>query len=118
MRRYIVRKGGVVELHAGPLLEFAAWFERTDETPFQDGGRRVARAELKNPDVLISTIFLGWDHSFGRGGDPVLFETMVFGREDMEDYQRRYTTVEEARAGHAQAVRFACGEIPIPTDEE
>ena len=29
-------------------------------------------------DVLISTVFLGIDHSFG-GGTPILFETMIFG---------------------------------------
>ena len=48
--------------------------------------------------VRISTIFLGLDHSFG-GGIPILFETMIFGGKH-DQYQERYTTYEDAEAGH------------------
>jgi len=52
-------------------------------------------------DILISTVFLGIDHAFGRG-EPILFETMIFGGEHNE-YQERYATWEEAEEGHHRA---------------
>lgn len=49
--------------------------------------------------IRVSTVFLGLDHSFG-GGPPLLFETMVFGG-PLDQDQDRYTTWEQAEAGHA-----------------
>lgn len=48
-------------------------------------------------DILISTAFLGIDHSMGK--IPILFETMIFGGK-YDDYQDRYSTYEEAIKGH------------------
>lgn len=48
--------------------------------------------------VRVSTVFLGIDHSF-MGGPPLLFETMIFGGEH-DQYCERYTTWEQAEAGH------------------
>lgn len=45
--------------------------------------------------------------------DPIegLFETMIFG--GAEEYQERYTTIEQAREGHEVAVALvASGEWP------
>lgn len=53
--------------------------------------------------VRISTVFLNLDHAFLDGTTPVLFETMIFGGE-LDQEQFRYTTIDEARAGHAAAV--------------
>jgi len=65
------------------------------------GDWRVDWTEV-GPGLFVSTIFLGLDHSFGRG-PPLLFETMTF-----DDYgdggQWRYSTWDEAVAGHADAV--------------
>lgn len=55
-------------------------------------------------DVQVSTVFLGWDHSFGSE-TPILFETMVFGGIH-SDYQRRYTTYEDAEAGHKETIKM------------
>jgi hypothetical protein len=49
-------------------------------------------------DYWVSTVFLGLDHSWGRG-DPVLFETMVFVEGESAD-MKRYCTWAEAMAGH------------------
>lgn len=49
-------------------------------------------------DVRISTVFLGWDCSFGVGL-PLFFETMVFGGE-LNGETDQYTTWEEAEVGH------------------
>ena len=74
------------------LLTWARWFENSD--------RRVASTEVGG--VHISTVFLGLDHSFGHG-PPLLFETMVFRDGDGEE-QERYSTWEEAEAGHERMV--------------
>lgn len=75
------------------LLEWAREFETMD--------RRVAKDMIG--DVTVSTVFLGLDHSFGRG-KPLLFETMVFGGE-LDGEQDRYHTWEEAEKGHKNMVR-------------
>lgn len=60
-------------------------------------------------EVEISTIFLTLDHSFGTGGEPILFETMIFGGEyDQEMW--RYTTEDKARQGHELAVALVRGD--------
>lgn len=64
------------------------------------------RDVLGGPDgeIVVSTIFLGLDHSFGQG-PPRLWETMVFGRgSPWDDTQVRYATEAEALAGHQQLV--------------
>jgi hypothetical protein len=61
------------------------------------GHRTVARTRLTVG--LVSTVFLGIDHSFTRGGPPILFETMVFGHAGIEDTYR-YATWDEALEGH------------------
>lgn len=53
----------------------------------------------------VSTVFIGLDHSFGDG-DPVLFETMIFGGA-LDESQWRYCTYDEAERGHAEAVTQA-----------
>lgn len=77
------------------LMEWARWFEAAD--------RRVARDEVG--DVEVSTVFLGLDHSHGRGA-PMLFETMTFGGGPRTDeWCSRYSTWDEALAGHGEVVR-------------
>ena len=104
-RYFIARPGGVIE--PATLLEFARWFEASHTTPFERGGRRVAFARLEG-GVEVSTVFLGMDYCV-CDGPALLFETMIFSGPH-DQYQNRYPTVEEARAGHAAAVRLACGE--------
>lgn len=83
------------------LLTWARWFETAD--------RRVARTDLPHGGV-VSTVFLAIDHGFGDG-PPVLFETMSFIGDDSEDYFGRYSTWDEAEAGHAEIVKQALTDI-------
>ena len=53
-------------------------------------------------NVMVSTVFLGLDHQFGKG-PPLLFETLVFGGPRDGD-QWRYSTWDEAEAGHKAVV--------------
>lgn len=54
----------------------------------------------------VSTVFLGLDHNFSGRGDPVLFETMIFGGA-LDDGRWRYCTWADAERGHAEAVAQA-----------
>ncbi len=62
---------------------------------------RVVAQNYRNK-TRVSTVFLGIDHSF-TGGKPVLFETMIFGGE-YDGEQWRYTTWDDAEAGHRRAM--------------
>src|SRR5215813_8215351 len=53
--------------------------------------------------ILISTVFIGIDHNFRRDGPPLTFETMVFNG-PLNEEQRRWTTWDEAEAGHVAMV--------------
>lgn len=62
-------------------------------------------AETTLPDgKWISTVWLGLDH--GQWGRPLYFETMVFPKQgDFTELEcERYSTEEEALAGHAAVV--------------
>lgn len=65
-------------------------------------------------DVLVSTVFLGIDHSmsFNNPGVPILFETMVFGG-IYNEYQWRYATWEEAEKGHKKACDVVLESFPL-----
>ena len=59
---------------------------------------------------IVSTVDLGLDHSFGIG-EPLYYETMIFNWEDetenpFSDYQERYSTEEEAKKGHEEAIEY------------
>lgn len=97
-------------------IKWARWFE---ETHVVNGDivprRRVAFTRL-NGGIVVSTAFLGIDHAFG-GGPPMLWETMIFrAAHDGEpnnwapfgegEYQERYTSHDEAIAGHTRAVDY------------
>jgi hypothetical protein len=75
----------------------------------------VKRAGGKDPWLVghdelegcnVSTIFLGLDHNWSGRGDPVLFETLVFGG-PLADEMMRYCTYAEAERGHAEMVTQA-----------
>ena len=95
------------------IHEWGNWFGSPDiMRPFSEGGKVVAKTRL--PDgVEVSTVFLGMDHGFGYGaGDPILFETMIFGG-PQDQYQERYCTFQEAQQGHAEAVQLAQSQEPV-----
>ena len=66
-------------------------------------------------DVLVSTVFLSFDHSFG-GDVPVLFETMIFEGEH-DSYQKRYKTYDDAIEGHKVACDLV-NKISIERDKK
>lgn len=77
------------------LLGWAKWFETAE--------RHVGLDTING--VKISTVFLGIDHSFGRG-KPVLWETMTFTKRKgsynflNQNLCGRYTNVQDAKEWH------------------
>jgi hypothetical protein len=72
--------------------------------------RRVA--ETRVDSVRVSTIWLGINHRFGSPGSPLIFETMVFGGQQIEENQWRYSTEEEALEGHQTVVSVLAASPP------
>jgi hypothetical protein len=81
---------------------------------------RVARStvmDAANPSRVleVSTVWLGLDYSFGMGGPPLIFETMVFGdSEESELCCERYATESQAREGHTAMVVTVSAEMKDP----
>ena len=87
------------------LTEWGTWMQDTER-------RRVAL--WQQGDVRVSTVFLGLDHQFAQG-DPLLFETMVFGGPH-DGEQDRYSTWDEAQAGHDATVARVREAADAPLD--
>lgn len=83
-----------------PCDDFMRWARS-----FEISNRRVAEMQLG--ETYVSTVFLGTDHSFGDG-PPMLFETMIFGGKH-DGYCERYSTWEQAEAGHARILEMLRG---------
>jgi hypothetical protein len=86
---------------------WAVWFTRAkaDYEPGNINSRRVAAWE--HHGVVVSTVFLGVNHGFGEG-PPLLFETLVRGGRH-DEYMDRYSTRDEALAGHQKIVEMVRG---------
>lgn len=80
---------------------------------FVDGvDRRRVAAETVG-DALVSTVFLGLNHQWRPNQPPLLFETMIFGGA-RDGHQGRYSTYDEAAAGHAAIVQLLQREQALP----
>ncbi len=76
------------------LLTWGKWFEDAST----NGERTVGRKMIGN--VLVSTVFLALEHSFGAETSiPLLYETLVFGGK-LNQEMERYSTKEQALEGH------------------
>jgi hypothetical protein len=85
-----------------------ATFEEYEKWTGQAGkeNRRITKQDrFDNDKCLVSTVFLALDHGFIGSSVPVLWETMIFWTEqpDLDNYQERYTSHEDALKGHKKA---------------
>ena len=83
----------------GNPIDLLQWTEL-----FKDKEYRVVSQQYLDPNLLVSTVWLGLNHSF-TGEVPEIFETMVFGNKDQNGFRvdldmERYATEAEAIAGH------------------
>lgn len=108
MSRGYYKLDGKIAVPCQHVGEWAAWFGT---------GHRVVQQEDVGP-FLVSTVFLGLDHSFGEGGPPLLFESAVFTRgmeeilgkvrHTLSDHNmERTSTWELALEAHQRAVAWA-----------
>lgn len=101
----------------GRPAQLLDWARKLEDREYSTVARHWVRG------WMVSTVWLGLDHSFGSG-PPLIFETMIFapkdvtiGREDWEaggdafgtpvdldQYQERYPTEAAAQAGHDRAL--------------
>lgn len=82
----------------GQPMTMGEWSERLGDIAY----KHVAVTAVGD-DVEVSTVWLGLDYSFGFGGPPLIFETLVFGGE-LDGWMDRYPTLEAAEAGHEAMV--------------
>lgn len=77
---------------------------------FEDMDYKIIKQETLSNGFRVSTVWLGIDHSFGSGR-PLIFETMVFPTETLEEQDtNRYSTLEEAIKGHEAMTKKWKGE--------
>lgn len=88
-----------------------SWFEACLWWSSNKDACRVDRTEI-DKDVYVSTVFLFLDHNVVNWAErwegvdkekPHLYETMIFGG-TYDNYQWRYSTLGEAKAGHWKVV--------------
>lgn len=89
--RYKLADDGRTPVPVDELLLWGAWFETED--------RIVARDTIG--DSMVSTVFLGIDHNFFGEGEPILWETLVFGGAH-GGRMSRYSSYEDAMVGHEE----------------
>lgn len=78
------------------LAKWAVWF--------QSANRQVGYIEINGS--IVSTVFMGLDHGFDDGKQPIVWETMVFGGTFDEHQQRCAGTREQAEAMHESVVKM------------
>lgn len=97
----------------GKPIELTDWAKRMNDSKY----KIVKQTHNVGRGWMVSTVWLGLNHRFGEG-PPLIFETMVFAEHDwlrndpigvepgLPDHdQERYTTEEEALAGHEAMVQ-------------
>lgn len=112
------RDGDTLTLWEWSVLRKRETYGRVAVTRFTDG-------------YELSTVWLGFDHGFGMGAPPIIFESMLFAPEPHESYGHkfdrtsreddehgfaRYATEQEALHGHrtmVEALTQKHGE-PVP----
>jgi hypothetical protein len=107
-RWYILGEDGKPE--RAEVMTAAGWFETQREKRIIEKTNVPADQSCDGEKCEVSTVFLCLDHGISNdaSSDPVLWETMIFGGRH-NDYQERYTSLEDAKLGHKKAVWIARG---------
>ena len=90
--RYFDKEGGPLTLEDWSVL-------------FEDEKYKIVKQEHVDGH-FVSTVWLGLNHSFLRDAPPLIFETMIFTEDERGGEKMwRYSTLEDALAGHDKAVQ-------------
>lgn len=83
----------------GNKIDGNKWIELLQD----DDYRRIARDDINS--TIVSTVWLGIDHSMRRGGPHFIFETAIFPDNPRLDHEMWcYVTEEEAMESHKKIV--------------
>jgi len=93
--KYILNEVGEIAPESD-VLKWAKWFENISN-------RKIAFDVVRGQEV--SSVFLGIDHRFHGQGDPILFETMIFGGPH-DGWQARSATKNGILDQHKYAVEM------------
>lgn len=96
MSNYILE--GHKPVKCDDILTWAKWFETASRVVKKDTAKVTLHGKNVG-EIKVSTVFLGIDHNFDDKGDPILFETMVFGGE-LDEACDRCSTWEGAEKMH------------------
>jgi hypothetical protein len=101
-----------------PVADYTEYFRWRDvlRTEGPTASLRIAVDDVN--DVHVSTVFLGLDHQWGDG-PPLVFETMTFdhrAEKICDEWQWRYSTLDDAEAGH-RAIVAAIREGKAPPED-
>lgn len=95
------------------VIKWGEWMEKANRTVRKDTAT-VKVSGQNIGQVRVSTVFLGIDRSFG-GGQPLLFETMVFGGA-LDEELDRCSTWEAAEKMHelmCERVKNSCARVRV-----
>lgn len=104
---FILSEDGNTPVKEGDIFKWSKW------TSDHWNKRRVAQTQVANK--IVSTVFLGLDHSWGDG-PPLLWETMVFP--DNEEMDRCTGNREQASAMHLKMVKKVISEARSEEQEQ
>jgi len=98
---YILQNGKPIR--CDDIEQWGKWFRNFEN-------RKVAHTEFPEKNIYVSTVFMAINHytsSFSED-KPVLWETMIFNSkwESIYDYQKRYSSLEDAVEGHKYAWQY------------
>ena len=76
---------------------------------FEDMSYKIIKKDdiiVDDKTYMVSTVWLGINHNFSGKGEPIIFETMIFGKDYDGEYQERYHTEKGAIYGHKKAIKL------------
>lgn len=94
----------------GTLTSLDCWMAEFDAFAERRVGSTTLRSDAYQQTCWVSTVFIGIDMSFGEG-PPLIYETMIFG-DQLNEEQWRWSTEEDARAGHEHIVQICSAALP------
>lgn len=85
----------------GEPISLMEWSDLFEDSEY----KMIEQSKIKG--YLISTMWTGVNSAIFKEQPILIFETMIFSKNRTVDYQKRYSTLEEAKDGHQIALSFA-----------
>lgn len=89
----------------GEIFRHADTWKEIEDFQADFKNRLIAKDFVIPTMGFVSTVFLVFDHSWGTGS-PILFESMIFSKCELDGTQDRYHTYEAAITGHRKMLEL------------